>query len=74
MRVSAVTSLTAGRWFCDGGPLRVTPVHPARRDFGEHPWAHELSGGMMADSSRSSLAAIFAQHFREPSLGELPLH
>ena len=66
-----INTLVAGRWFCD-----VTPhAHAARGEFREHPALAEVLGGAWRDQpERRSLAQVFAQHFHEPSLGELPLH
>jgi len=74
VRVDAFTSLSAGRWFCGVSHVQSAPIHPARREFAEpHPSVAELLGGAWSDSARRSLADVFAQHFHEPSLGELPL-
>lgn len=70
--MSPVTSLTAGRWFCGATLPRLAPDHHPRREFGEHPSLTEMLGGAVVDTTRRSLAGIFAQHFHEPSLGELP--
>jgi hypothetical protein len=72
MRMSPVTSLTAGRWFCGATPPRLVPNHHPRREFSEHPSLAEMLGGAVVDTTRRSLAGVFAQHFHEPSLGELP--
>ena len=74
MRVSRVTSLSAGRWFCGLSHVQLAPIHPARRELAEpHPSVAELLGGAWLDyAERRSLAGVFAQHFQEPSLGELP--
>lgn len=75
MRLNAVTSLSAGRWFCGATHLMLPPIHPGRREISEpHPSVGELLGGAWLDfAERRSLAGIFAQHFHEPSLGELPV-
>lgn len=68
-----INTLVAGRWFCDAG--HRAGQHPARAEFGGHPQLGEIRGGAWRDQpERRSLAQVFAQHFREPSLGELPLH
>jgi hypothetical protein len=70
-----VNTLVAGRWFCDFPAARLPAPHPARGEFREHPHLGELRGGVWLDQpERRSLAQVFAQHFHEPSLGELPLH
>jgi hypothetical protein len=69
-----IHTLVAGRWFCEL-PARSTLWYAARRGYGEQPQPGEMTGGVCRDQAeRRSLASVFAQHFHERSLAELPLN